>query len=706
MAGAGGCSIEVQSIPSLAIYEATSPPAQRVECKRPHGQAVPRNPATKQPVRDLLCSSERQPCAKRRQHAASELEQLLASLPDIDVGPPATPPDPTSNMQGQHCSSEAVLSSSLVQNTTDDTQPKAQGTYQEAQSPERRARRARTKQHVPPRSADSAQAADSSDSETTALPATELYEPWTHKQLKRHKRHGKLVPIVHHAVQACKLGAAQGMSVIKAGPDPALVVAIDQALKGASRAPADSSMLISTSKTRSIKGRPTSTPRPSAKKKAIPAADAGPSGRRVTMVQSSTAREPTHFIAELQMDLAARILAKRPSVAASGRAPGSLHGGASQARAILAPGKRPHLSASGIAAVKSRAAVQQPSPAATALQNMGHLAIGGAGASAFRRLLPRQQSTWLGAGSPGGMPQNSTVVEQGSAFQSSDLRAPTQSLQPASMYPDGLTCLESASAEERHLRPGALETLANAMAASEQTAAAVEMQLAGSTRRTSGPLSTASDRLLARPAGQESGSAQYLRGFPITLEELCPGMTPMQAHAAQQQLAAGHINLSGVLQGRPVSMRAPRTQQRQLSRPQLEPSPSASIPSAEDALSAAMRSFSQETLQLTSAAPQRHTSRGQTGQAPFSQAGTQAAHVGHLHAAAVNGGQTEAAAVFASPMLLPLMESLPVTPLAEDDTLMGLWNSSSKKRWATSSHAAVWSQQLIPGIPYLTMRLS
>ena len=695
----------MQSIPSLAIYEATSRPAQQMECERPDSQAVTRNAAAGQHVRGLLCSPERQPCAKRRQHAARELEQLLASLPDIDVGAPATPPDPKNNMQGQHCSSQAVLSSSLVQDTTEDTQPKAQAPCQGAQSPERRARRARKLQHVPPRSADSAQAADSSESETTALPATVLYEPWTHKQLKRHKRHGKLVPIVHHAVQACKLGAAQGMSVIKAGPDPALVVAIDQALKGASRAPADSSMLMGTLKTRSIKGRPASTPRASAKKRAMPAADAGPSGRRTIMVQSSTAREPTQFIAELQMDLAARILAKRPSMTASGRASGSLHAGASQARAILAPGKRPHLSAPGIAAIEGRAAGQQPSPAGSTFQNMGHFAIGGAGASAFQRLLSRQQSTLLGAGNPGVMPQNNTVVEQASAFQSSDLRAPTQSLQPASMYPDGLSCLESASAEERHLRPGALETLANAMAASEQTAAAVEMQFAGSTRRTSGPLSTASDRLLARPAGQESGSAQYLRGFPITIEELCPGMTPMQAHAAQQQLAAGHIDLSGVLQGYPVSMRAPSTQQGQLSRAQLEPSPGASMPSAGDALSAAMRSVSQETLQLTGAAPQRHTSRGQAGRASLSQAGTEAAHVGHQHASAISGGHTEAAGFFASPMLLPLVESLPVTPLAEHDTLMGLWNSSSKKRWATSSHAAAWPQQLILGIPYKTILL-
>ena len=688
---AGGCSIEVQSIPSLAIYEATSPPAQQMECERPDSQAVTRNAAAGQHVRGLLCSPERQPCAKRRQHAARELEQLLASLPDIDVGPPATPPDPTSNMQGQHCSSQAVLSSSLVQDTTENTQPKAQGTCQEAQSPERRARRARKMQHVPLRSSDSAQAADSSHSETTALPATVLYEPWTHKQLKRHKRQGKLVPIVHHAVQACKLGAAQGMSVIKAGPDPALVVAIDQALKGTSRAPADSSMLIGTSKTRSIKGRPASTPRASAKKKAIPAGDAGPLRRRAIMVQSSTAREPTQFIAELQMDLAARILAKRPSVTASGRASGSLHAGASQARAILAPGKRPHLSASETAAIKGRAVVQQPTPAGSTFLKMGHLAIGGAGASAFQRLLPRQQSTLLGGGNPGGMPQHSTVVDQASAFHSSDLRAPTQFLQPASMYPDGLSCLESVSAEERHLRPGALETLANAMAASEQTAAAVEMQLAGSTHRTSGPLSAASDRLPARPAGQESASVQYLRGFPITVEELCPGMTPMQAHAAQQQLAAGHIDLSGALQGYPVSMRAPSTQQGQLSQAQLEPSPGASMPSAGDALSAAMRSFSQETLQLTSATPQRHTSRGQAGRQPFSQAGTQAAHAGHWHAAAASGAQTEAAGVFASPTLLPLMESLPVTPLPGDDTLMGLWHSSGKKRWATLPHAAAWS---------------
>ena len=675
----------MQSIPSLAIYEATSPPAQQVERERPHSQAATCNPATKQLMRGLLCSPERQPCAKRKQHAARELEQLLASLPDIDVGPPATPPEPIGDMQGQHCSSAAVLSSSPVQDTTEDTQLKAQGTCQEAQSPERKARRARKQQHVPSRSADSAQADDSSNSETTALPATELYVPWTHKQLKRHKRHGKLVPIVHHAVQACKLGAAQGMSVIKAGPDPALVVAIDRALKGTSRAPADSSMLIGTSKTRSIRGRPASTPRPSATKKSMLAADAGPSGRRAIMVQSSTAREPTQFIAELQMDLAARILAKRPGMAGSGQASGSLHAGASQARAILAPGKRPHLSATGSATIKGQAA-------GSTFKNMGQLAIGGAGASDFQRLLPRQQGTLLGAGNPGGMPQHSAVVEQASAFQSSDLRAPTQFLQPASMYPYGLSCPESASAEARHLPPGALETLANAMAASEQTAAAVEMQLAGSAHRTSGPLNTASDRLLARRAGQESASAQYLRGFPITLEELCPSMTPMQAHAAQQQLAAGHIDLSGVLQGHPVSMPAPSTQQRQLNRPQLESSPSVSIRSAQDALSAAMRSFSQETLQLTSAAPQRHTSRGQAGRAPLSQAGTEAAHVGHSHAAAVSGGQTEAADFSASPMLLPLVDSLPVTPLAEDDTLMGLWNSSSKKRLATLPHAAAWSQ--------------
>ena len=695
----------MQSIPSLAIYEATSPPAQQVERERPHSQAATCNPAAKQPMWGLLCSPERQPCAKRKQHAARELEQLLASLPDIDVGPPATPPEPTGDMQGQHCSSAAVLSSSPVQDTTEDTQLKAQDTCQEAQSPEQKARRARKQQHVPSRSADSAQADDSSNSETTALPATELYVPWTHKQLKRHKRHGKLVPIVHHAVQACKLGAAQGMSVIKAGPDPALVVAIDRALKGTSRAPADSRMLIGTSKTRSIRGRPASTSRPSAKKKSMLAADAGPSGRRAIMVQSSTAREPTQFIAELQMDLAARILAKRPGMAGSGQASGSLHAGASQARAILAPGKRPHLSASGIAAIKGRAAGQQPSPAGSIFQNIGHLAIGGAGASAFQRLLPRQQSTLLGAGNPGGIPQNSTVVEQASAFQSSDLRAPTQSLQPASMYPDGLSCPENASAEERHLRPGALETLANAMAASEQTAAAVEMQFAGSTHRTSGPLSAASYCLPARLAGQESASVQYLRGFPITVEELCPNMTPVQAHAAQQQLAAGHINLSGVLQGHPVGMRDPSTQQRQLSRPQLEPSPSASIPSAQDALSAAMRSFSQETLQLTSAAPQRHISRGQAGRASLSQAGIEAAHVGHQHAAAISGGQMEAAGLFASPTLLPLVESLPVTPLAEDSTLMGLWNSSSKKRWEILPHAAARSQQVILGILDLTISL-
>ena len=682
MAAAGGCSIEVQSIPSLAIYAATSPPARQVERERPYSQAVTCKPATKQPVRGLLCSPERQPCAKRRQRAARELEQLLASLPDIDMGPPITPPDPTGDIQGQHCSSAAVPSSSPVRDTTEGTRPKAQSTCQEAQSLERKARQARRQQHVPPRT-DSAQANDSSNSESTALPASELYEPWTHKQLKKYKRHGRLVPKVEHAVQACRLGAAQGMSVIKAGPEPAFVVAIDRALNGPPRAPADSSQLIDISKARSFKGRPAGPSRPSAKKRSMPAADVGPSGRRVATVESSTAAEPKRFIAELQMDLAARIRAKRPGMAAGGQASGSRHGGASQARAILAPGKRPHQSASGAAAMQGRAAGQQPNPAGSTLQNIGHLALGGEGASAFQRLLPGQQGTLLSAGNPGGMSQRCTIVEQAAACQSSDLRLPTYILQPASMYPGGLSGLESPSAEEMRLHPRALQTLANAMAASEQTAADVERQLVSSTHRTSGALSSASDRLLAGLPGQESRSAQCLRGVPITLEELCPDMTPMQAHAAQQQLAAGHIDLSGVLQGRPVSIGTLSTQQGQLDQPQHEWSPGARIPSVDDALSAAMRSFSQETPQLTSAASQRHSSVGEAGRAPFSLAGAQAAHLSHQHAAAASGLQRGSASLFASPTLLPLVDSLPVTPLADNAALMGLWNSSSKKRWAT-----------------------
>lgn len=728
---AGGCSVEVQSIPSLAIFEISQPKgqweqaqlnpqqlndhgadslqqkqqrhasvhdlndqqqAQRMQNERQHAHTIPHEDASS-PEKDTGIKSKvhaqgarcTEPRSRAPQlnnpilspsddgskhfHSAmagptnaakmqqvgtqgngqrlTAMEQLLASLPDIDI---ATSPD-----QSQHSSDRAQRP---IPGHTEQTTKNLLAVQTQQQHG---SREAQSSYQQPSEALDKEAAGDErhSGSELTHAPPSALYAQPTQKELRREKRKGVLVPQVDTAVQACRVRVSPGIAAIQPSPGSPSLDALARAIEGLSRVPlsASSSRPAETGKSKAHTSNAASVGRPRA-------------GKKDAMPQSKASKQSTTFIADLQMDLAARVLAKQPKLAHEQQLSNIL-----QRDVLLSPQQRQQLAAAGISGVQSRAIRQQAMSPSSIFQAAAKAAPRDRGVSAvLAYAAPSEHRTRPFTAEPDTM-QRSQISE---AVAAPFLSASTPAFIGGPGHPSGRSPIMERTGQQTIN----LQALMNAMAASEHTAAALEQQLTAAHQRIPGIPSDAAG-LLTMQAEQQNVPVQTVRGTLIDLQAPCPGSSPSRASELQRQLIAQYIDAGVILQGRPItapSLHGQETGQRQAESGRL---PSQERQITEDALSAALQTLRQQSQHYATEASQRHVYGRQATQAVNLQAGMQEAEAHQEYPLSLAmQSQAEAVIAFGSPAQLPFSGSLPGTPMAEDAFLSRLWHTSGKKRYS------------------------
>ena len=532
MHAAGGCSIEVQSIPSLAIFEISQPKirweqaqlnpqqlnehgihalqqnqqrhasvsdlndqqqAQRMQNERQHARTISHEDASS-PEKDTGNDSKvhaqgahstehrsREPqmnnlhlspsddgikhyhsavagatnAAKMQQvgtqgngQRLTAMEQLLASLPDIDI---ATSPD-----QSQHSSDRAQRPiPGHTKQTTKNLlagQTQQQHASKEAQSSYQQPSEALAKE--------AAGRERHSGSELTHAPPSALYAQLTQKELRKEKRKGVLVPQVDTAVQACRMCVSPGIAAIQPSPGSPGLDALARAIEGLSRVPLSASS-----------SRPAETGKLKAHNSNAASVGRARAGKKDAMPQSKASKQSTTFIADLQMDLAARVLAKHPNLAHAQQL-----SNIPQRDALLSPQQRQQLAAAGISGVQSLAIRQQTMSPSSILQAAAKAAPRDRGVSAFLAYAaPSEHETQPHTDEPDTM-QRSQVSEAAAA---PFLSASAPAFQAGPGHPSGQYPIVERTGQQTIN----LQALMNAMAASEHTAAALEQQLTAAHQR-------------------------------------------------------------------------------------------------------------------------------------------------------------------------------------------------------------------------------
>ena len=563
------------------------------------------------------------------------LEQLLDSLPDIELGASPGRSLRSADFRAQQRSAQDGAQkrsrTPLPLFVTPETQRPAQQRIDTATD-------GRAMQNLLP--------ASLASEDISNEPASTLYAQPTQKDLRKAKKKGMLVPEVDRALQACRAHISPGVTAVQPSPDsPDTLIRASEDLP-----PAHDSASMPSSKTRrasdAASGRTRAkhrVPEPESQAEEVP-------------------RERTRFIADLQLDLAARVLAKQPDLAHEQLLADALQGRSSRAGSLFSTERQQWGTAAG---------TRQASVPGSRRQTTGRAPFTRGDPSAF---LPFAAASQQDAPSEPGRKQR----RRGAA---SDTAQGLQiSWEPAQAFPMGGHHRGLASMQNPPM-PSQVDMagLASVMAASEQNAAALEKQLAASYQRNAALTGDAGAGWCGTPGGQHSIPLQSLPGIPILLP---PDIQQAPALEVHRQTIASYINAGAVVRGRPISNHAhQRQQQTAAAAVQGARQPSHERQAADDALSAALRALRQEALLYTEEAAHRYSPAGQASHASGRQSATHHAdpHQEYQFSLAM-GSQTEAGTMFGSPALLPVPEAVLTSPLAEDTSLTRLWHGPVKKR--------------------------
>ena len=627
---AGGCSIEVMSVPSLAIFEITSQPTQEIEQADLHVQhsdnhsddALQQDLQRRANVHDLThqhtedvqndrqhqCASQQedvsgppndadtdsretrqsgseqmsraahvdmpQPStygveskhsqsglpdighATDTQHAERQgsgqcltaMEQLLVSLPDIDIIASPNQTQRSQDNRAQHPLPGRQETS--VQEPLPD----------QAQQTPARTEVCRSDQKQPPstlhenttgQEEDSGiQANHSNASDITSEPASFLYAQPTQKQLRTQKKKGVLVPRVDSAVQACRTSVSPGIAAVQPSPTSPGLDAVAIPTEGPSQVPHTAS---------------TRRPGVTVRAKAQHATAASPS--RPQPVQQAVApahkasKPPTHFIADLQLDLAARVLAKQPDLAQMEQLSSMQQRGLSHSNRLLSARQRQSLSPTGASGSARHAGLRQALSPGSLLQTAAGAAPNGASAPPLFTHAPPSER--------GGTPPYAADPHASRRSRVADAAAGAPLTASAPAFDVGSTDWQSrvlsggqSPIMGRAAQPQLdLQALMRAMAASEHTAAALEQHLAGSSQRAACTPGKATGSMLSLLTGPQDAPVQTVPGIPMSLQENWSESDPTAPSGAQKELVAKYVDAGAILQGHPISISAQRITQ-------------------------------------------------------------------------------------------------------------------------------------------------
>ena len=455
------------------------------------------------------------------QHLTAAMEQLLANLPDIDViaSPDLSqhphdnreqPPLPTRedrnipeqlSDQGQqmHASEEACAAHQEQPQAVLDQEAASQG-------PDR-----------------GDQAGHSNASEITSQPASFLFAHPTQKQLRKQKRGGVLVPVVDPAMKACKTRISPGIAAIQPDPVPPGIEAVARAVQVLSRAP----------HTVSISG-PVQTVGAEAQA-AKPAPTSITQSAHLTVPSLPKASQPaTNFISELQLDLAARVLAKQPDLAQGLQQLSSVQQkGLSHSHMLLSGCQRQNNSATGASGLAPHAAAQQAFSAGSLLQSTaGPAPNEGVASPRFTHPAPAEHQTLPRAADSRANQRSRSGRSTAAALFTASTPALIAGSPQSCVAPGGQSPIMGRAGLSPHDPPA----LMSAMATPEYAAATLEQQLAASFQAAGGPPSTAAGSMVSLLT-EEDVPLPSVPGRPISLQGQ---LARERSHAALRDSEAAH----------------------------------------------------------------------------------------------------------------------------------------------------------------------
>ena len=564
------------------------------------------------------------------------LEQLLDSLPDIELGASPGRSLRSANFRARQDSPEPAQHGAQKRSRT----PSPVLVTPEAQKPaQQRIDMATDGRAMQDLLLESLPSEDISNE-----PASTLYAQITQKDLRKAKKKGMLVPEVDIALQACRVHFSPGVAAVQPSPDsPDILVRAPKHLL-----PAHDSASTLSSKTRrasaAASGRTRAAPEPESQAEEVP-------------------RERTRFIADLQLDLAARVLAKQPDLAHKQLLADALQGRASRAKSLFLPERQQRGTA---------ACMRQAVASGGRRQTTGRAPPTCRDSSV---LLPPAAVSQQDAPSGPSRKQRSWGAASDTAQGLQASWDPAQSFQAMRGHSNGLYSMQNPPMPSQVDMAG----LANVMAASEQNAAALERQLVASYQSNAALVGDAGAGLCGTPGGQHSIPLQNLPGIPILLQPDSQQAPVLELH---RQTITSYINAGAVVRGRPISNHAHQGQQQTAAAVvQGAKQPSHERQAADDALSAALRALRQEVLLYTEEAAHRHSPAGQASHASGRQSANRHADTpAEYQFSLATESQTDAGLRFGSPSLLPVPEAVLTTPLAEDTSLTRLWHGPVKRR--------------------------
>ena len=470
------------------------------------------------------------------------MEQVLASLPDIDVI--TSPERPHHNREEYHlatCQEQNLQEQLSDQAEQMLTSKEACGLDQD--QPESVLHEEAMGQGAARRN----QAGHSNASDITHGPASFHHVQPTQKQLRKQKRKGALVPQVDSAVQACRISIGPGLAAVQPcpgspGPDYAA-----RAIQGLVQAPHRASIsrpeLAVRAKAHSAKPAQISRPQPV---------------RRAAAPTHRASKLPTQFIAELQLDLAARVLAKQPDLSRGDQLSSVQQRGLSHSHMLLSCRQRRNPSATGASALAAHEAAQQASSAGALL----HAAAGqapkqGSAPHNLTHARPPKHGSLPCAADPHANRHSGSAMSAAGALCTTSTPA-FQAVSPQTcVAPGGQSSIMGRAGQP----PPNLQALMCAMAASEHTAAALEQQLAASYQRAAGPPGSSAGSMLSLLTAPDDAPVQTVQGIPISLQGNWPECDPTLPSRAQRQLIVKHINDGAIIQGQPIGVSTLHVQQ-------------------------------------------------------------------------------------------------------------------------------------------------
>ena len=470
------------------------------------------------------------------QHLAAAMEQLLATLPDIDV---ITSPNPSQHPHdnGEQHPLPIGKEHNVQEQLSDQAQHMLYG--EKVHGSEQEQPQSGLGLEAASQGADMGdQAGHSTASDITSQPAAFLFAHATQQQLRKQKRKGVLVPAVDPAMKACRTRVSPGIAAVQPDPVPPGFEAVARAVQVLSRAPRTASI-----------SEPAQTVRAEAPA-AKPAPASVPQPMRMAVPPLPRASQPpTNFISELQLDLAARVLAKQPELAQGLQQLASVQQtGLSHSHMLLSGRQRQNNCAPGAPELATHAATGQTCSAECLNQSAARLALKeGVAMHHSIHAAPAGHRKHARAADPRARQRS----RSGRSAAAGMCTASTPAFTAGSPQSSVATAWQSPIMGRAGLSPLELPALMSAMATSEQAATTLEQQMAASFQAAGGPPSAAAGSMVSLLT-EEDVPMPGMSGRPISLQDSWPGSDPTQPSETQRQLIAQYIDAGSIIQGQPI----------------------------------------------------------------------------------------------------------------------------------------------------------